>query len=248
MEDKDFIKAIAAEPSRDLDTSAMSDAERREAEAFQAEMQALDATIAAALAVPVPELKMPELPEIASDNVVGITSSNKRSEPAAKRPRAVAPTWLAVAASVAIAAVLGVRFLSPTPVYESLAAEAIAHMDHEPEAMQVTSVPVSERQLTSVVNNGGVELNRDVGLISYAKSCIINGKEVPHLVLQGETGPITLLLMPEERVENATPLSGESINGVILPVGDGSIAIIGEREEDFSQIEKKVVDSVAWRI
>lgn len=248
MEDKDFIQAIAAEPSRDLDTSTMTDADRREAEAFQAEMQALDATIAAALSVPVPELKMPELPEIAAANVVDITVSNKRSRPAASRPRATAPTWLAVAASVAIAAVLGVRFLGPSPVYESLAAEVVAHMDHEPDAMRVTSIPVAERQLASVVNTGGVDLDRNVGLISYAKSCVINGKEVPHLVLQGENGPITLLLMPEERVENATPLSGESINGVILPVGDGSIAIIGEREEDFAQIGKKVVDSVAWRI
>ena len=42
---------------------------------------------------------------------------------------------------------------------------------------------------------------------------------------------MTILLMPYEMVEMPIELSGQSIEGVILPVGDGSIAIIGERGE-----------------
>ena len=52
--------------------------------------------------------------------------------------------------------------------------------------------------------------------------------------------------MPDEMVDGAVELHGESINGVILPVGSGSIAIIGEGDEDLQDIQKSVVNSVVW--
>lgn len=240
MNDKELEKRIAAEPFADIDLSGLSAENRQSAEAFREEMQALDGRIAAALAVDVPELDLPELPEIGDDNVVNMPISNKR--------RLSAPEWIGIAASFLLVAVIGARMFDSGSDFPTLAEEVIAHLDHEPRALQVSSEPVAERRLTRVVNRSGVELDRNVGLITYARSCIINGKAVPHLVMQGESGPITLLLMPGEFVEKAVPLSGVSINGVILPVGDGSIAIVGEREERISRIEEQVVDSVRWKI
>jgi len=52
--------------------------------------------------------------------------------------------------------------------------------------------------------------------------------------------------MPEEHVSEATPIDGVSVKGVILPVGKGSVAIIGDREEQLEPIQKNVVNSVAW--
>jgi len=89
-------------------------------------------------------------------------------------------------------------------------------------------------------------MNRDIGLITFAEFCTINGKDVPHLVVQGERGPITILLMPYEKVAIATPLNGVNIRGVILPVGDGSIAIIGDREESLERVQQNVLNSVMW--
>ena len=83
-------------------------------------------------------------------------------------------------------------------------------------------------------------------LITYANPCIINGKRVPHLVVQGQHGPITILLMPEEKVNKETPLDGDTVHGVILPVGGGSIAIIGPREESLEPIQENVRASLTW--
>ncbi len=91
-------------------------------------------------------------------------------------------------------------------------------------------------------------MDRGIGLISYAQTCVINGMKIPHLVLQGKKGPITLLLMPDEKVSGPVSLTGESVNGVILPLGDGSIAIIGERDEQIQDLEQRVVDAVEWNI
>jgi len=104
----------------------------------------------------------------------------------------------------------------------------------------------SHRRLARVVPADVATMNHDAGLITYAQSCIINGKEVPHLVIQGKNGPVTVLLMPDEMVDGAVKIEGESINGVILPVGNGSIAIIGEEDERLDIIQESVMHSVSW--
>jgi len=197
-------------------------------------MIALDDKILRALSVKVPELNMPELPEIETSNVVSL-SSRRRFSP---------PTWFAMAATVVVAALIGIRFVAVDN--QTLAADVLAHLDHEPYALVVTDVAVSDERFRSVVPARIASMDRSAGLITYAQSCKINGKDVPHLVVQGEHGPVTILLMPGEKIPNALPLEGDTVHGVILPVGSGSIAIIGVREERLDLIEDRVLKSVTW--
>ena len=50
----------------------------------------------------------------------------------------------------------------------------------------------------------------------------------------------------QKAIDAAVELEGESINGVLLPVGGGSVAIIGERNEELESIRKNVMKSVTW--
>ena len=239
MNCEDFKQAIAADPSVLPEGAAEHAAGCESCAAFRADMRALDTGIAKALMIKAPELRLPELPPIEDDNV--------HSLPYRRKSRT--STWIAIAASFALAAIIGMQMVgNQTPGDYSLAEEVLAHLDHEPTALRVTDVAVSEDRLARVVNPSIGSMDRDVGLITYAASCVINGRTVPHLVMQGEKGPITLLLMPDEMVEGASTLDGESVTGVILPVGNGSIAIIGERDENIAEIEQKVIDSVEWSI
>lgn len=241
MNCNDYREAITADPSGSFDGADLHVAECESCSAYRDEIRAFDSRIAAALAIPVPELELPELPPLDADsNVVGF--------PQARTRRVTAPAWIGIAAGFAIAAVLGVRFLAEPTVYDSLADEVLAHLDHEPNALKRTTDPVSERTLANVVRADVASMDEAIGLITYAKTCVINGRKIPHLVIQGDSGPVTLLLMPEEHVDSAVTLSGESVNGVILPVGNGSIAIIGDRNENMSRIEQRVIDSVEWSI
>ncbi len=192
--------------------------------------------IARALELPVPELRMPELPEIDSDKVVAIKP----------RRRGIAPVWLAMAASLALVAIVGVRMFGGVAEYDSLAEEILAHLDHEPYALRVTDKAVSDDRLTRIVPSNLATLDHSAGLITYAQNCKIRGKVSPHLVIQGKSGPVTVILMPQVRVQSAETIEGESIHGAILPVGDGSIAIIGEKDEDLEPIQRSIIDSVAW--
>ncbi|MCK5325167.1 MAG: DUF3379 family protein [Woeseiaceae bacterium] len=234
MNCKDYKQAIATDPS--YNGGEVHVAECAACQAYRDDMQALERKIEKALALKVPELRIPELADIDTKNVVTLPA----------RRRFTTPTWLAVAAMVVVAAFVGIRMYGNDVTYPSLSAEILAHLDHEPYALRVTDVPVSDKKLTSVVPASIANLNHDAGLITYAQTCVINGKDIPHLVIQGKRGPVTILLMPDEMVDGAVELHGESINGVILPVGRGSIAIIGESDENLQDIQKSVVNSVVW--
>ena len=198
-------------------------------------MQALDLRIARALQIDVPPLVMPELPDV--DDKVAALPVRRRSK---------APLWFAVAATVVLGLSIALRMSSFFVEYDSLADEVLAHLDHEPRSLVVTDVPVSDRRLQRAVPASMAVFDRDETLITYANPCIINGKRVPHLVVQGQHGPITILLMPEEKVAEKTPLDGATVHGVILPVGEGSIAIIGPREEALEPIQENVRASLTW--
>ncbi len=241
MNCEQYKEAIAADPSESFDGGALHSAECSSCNAFRVEMQALDARISAALEIDVPALTVPELPSI--------TGEEKVVDLASRRPmKRTPPAWLALAASVVLAIVIGVRFVNTSTDHGTLAEQVIAHLDYEPKALMVTDVAVSEERLYSVVRPAIATLDRDLGLITYAMSCKINGREVPHLVVQGEKGPVTILLMPHEKIDMPIRLEGQNIEGIILPVGDGSIAIIGERGEPIDQLRTKVTENVKWSI
>jgi hypothetical protein len=130
--------------------------------------------------------------------------------------------------------------------FGTLEEQVLAHVDHEPMALLPSNTPVSDSRLANAVPSRVATMNRDVGLITFANFCSINGKDVPHLVMQGKRGPITILLMPYEKVAEPSTLNGVNIRGVILPVGDGSIAIVGDRDEPLEEVEQNVLDSVRW--
>lgn len=236
MNCEEFRKAVDADPSYDGGGAHLAGCAA--CRAYQAEMLALDARILRALAVDVPEAALPELPAIDTAGVTAIGGRRARQ----------APAWLALAAALVAAAFLGLRMLDPfAPQGAALADQILAHLPHEAFAVRVTDEAVSYARLGSVVANDVAQFDRGAALITYAQSCEINGKQVPHLVMQGESGPVVIILMPEEGVPGPLPFGDGSVDGVILPVGSGSIAIIGAKGQRVEDVEREVLDSITWQ-
>ena len=231
----DYKQAIGADPSFDGGAGHLS--ECQSCQEYRREMQALDLKIGRALALDVPELVMPSLDDVDTGNIVTLES----------RRRVTTKTWFSVAATVALAAFIGFRYgPDNTSGYASLADEVLAHVTHAPAALQVTDKKVSDDHLRDIVPASMANMDHSSGLITFAETCPISGYDVPHLVIQGEHGPITIMLLPNEKISEAISLNDENSHGVILPVGDGSIAIVGSREEKLEDVQKLILQSVTW--
>jgi hypothetical protein len=184
--------------------------------------------------------------------------------PQAARPQPIAPRmrapWrglsigrgrLAMAASVLFALVVagGLWLAAPPP---SLAADVVAHMAGEPQAWARTDVPVPASELADVLRDSHMRLDPNAGMVSYAQSCLFRGHRVPHLVVQTEMGPVTVMVLVHESVTKPVPFDEEGYRGVIVPVaGHGSLAVLARDQDatDLNAVERiaaRVRSAIVW--
>ena len=186
----------------------------------------LDRHILAALSVPVP----PRHARRATGSAV----------PGLDRRR-----WYALAASIVAGVLVGSLLWVGGP-RNSLAQDVLAHMDHEPEAFVVTTTPADDAVLGRVLERGGIRLRPEVGTVSYANSCRFRGRTVPHLVVQTDGGPVTVMVLRNEPLDAPVRFAEERFAGTIVPAGPGSIAVIGTGEAELEQITERVLAAVDW--
>jgi len=157
--------------------------------------------------------------------------------------------WLAIAASVtvAIGVAMGLWLAVPVP---SLAAAVVAHMAGEPQAWRTTDVPVPPEALGAVLAAAHIHLTPAAGVVSYASSCEFRGHRVPHLVVQTDQGPVTVMVLVHEPAGRTVAFDEAGYRGVILPVaGHGSIAVLTKNQADSAAIERvaaRVLGAIVW--
>jgi hypothetical protein len=133
----------------------------------------------------------------------------------------------------------------------SLAADVVTHMAGEPQAWRRTDVPVPTPKLLEVLHNTGMRLGAGAGVVSYASSCEFRGHRVPHLVVQSESGPVTVMVLVHEHVSKPVHFDEQGYRGVIVPVaGHGSLAVLTRgASADLTTVQliaKRVLDSIVW--
>jgi Protein of unknown function (DUF3379) len=157
--------------------------------------------------------------------------------------------WLAMAASLVVALLVGTLWLGAPRA--SLAADVVAHMAGEPEAWARTDVAVPAADLAPVLAEAHMRLRPDAGMVSYAQSCLFRGRHVPHLVVQTDMGPVTVMVLVHENVTAARTFDEGGYRGTIVPVpGHGSIAVLVKGGQgDLAQVESiaaRVKDAIVW--
>lgn len=231
MDCQEFREHIGADPAQWHEACAAHERSCAACAAYARRLRASERLIAAALRFDVAALR-----------------ARRARVPAARV--AFAPRALAAAASVAVAAVavwLGLTFI-PTQDPARLAEVVQNHWYHEPESWVRSEAPVPASVLDAVLDEDArIDLER-LRVVSYARSCLVNGRWVPHLVVQGRAGPVMVLLLPRDTLAEAVPLGlpDEGLRGVIVPLGQGSVAILAEEEEPLEALRREVVQSVEW--
>ena len=148
----------------------------------------------------------------------------------------------AMAASALLATLIagGSWLLWPQP---ALAGDVIEHVKHESDSWAAHEVlPASE--LALVLQQAGVKFDTSMPVV-YAMACPFRGHRVPHLVVQTTDGPVTVLLLAHERVSERQEFTDGGYHGVLVPAGEGSVAILARGEVPES-VAAKLVSGLRW--
>ena len=153
--------------------------------------------------------------------------------------------WYAVAAG-AVAGLAVSFWLLFTGGSESLHDSVVDHVYHEANLLVPSPDVVARPKLASVLERAGVQLVGDPGTVSYAGLCYFRGRLVPHMVVNGENGPVTVLVLRDERVDAPVAINEQGFSGTIVPVRGGSIAVVGGAGENMDAVEHRVVNAMDW--
>ena len=186
---------------------------------YREEMQAMDRLIYRALAVEAP--------------------SGQDATQLLSRKRATAPRLWRMAASVLFTVLVGAISLWLLTPRESFAQEAIVHVIHEQSSLVRTSETVDEARLEQIMSAAGLRLKPGAARVSYAQYCEFRGQRIPHLVVQTEKGPVTVLVVPHVPTQKQERIDEEGFEGMIVPAPRGVIVVLGQNVP---------VDDVAWTV
>lgn len=153
----------------------------------------------------------------------------------------------------AIAAVLllcaGLVFQFSGMTEPGLEHQVIDHIAHEANLIQgPASHWVDEARVNALLQSLGGHIDGKIGRVRHAGRCHMGKGDGLHLVLQGEQGAVTLFLMPRQAVDSAIPIQAGNLQGLILPHQGGSIAVVGQRDEDTLQIGEQARRAIRWEI
>lgn len=196
-------------------------------------LEGFDRRLAHALALPVPA-------ELAHRVILRATADESAAPPR---------RWLAAVAALGVLAIgltLALRWPAAPAPDAALAADLLAHMLHEPDTLEPTAVTVAHVKVREVLDRGEAGLTdaEALGTVSFARLCPFRGKLTPHLVFQGARGPVTVMVLRHVRVTEPTPFTEGGYQGMLVPVGEGSIAVIGSDEPSIQTVRGRVTRSV----
>jgi hypothetical protein len=152
---------------------------------------------------------------------------------------------MALAASLVLSVGIGILFwtLRPQP---SLAAGVVGHVVNE--ASSWTEVaPVSAAETGEVLKGAGVDLDPADTTVTYARLCLFNGHWVPHLIVRTATGPVTVMVLRQERVKAPQAFRQNGYSGVLVPTpAGGTLAVIAQGDPNMDDVTRALGPHLHW--
>jgi hypothetical protein len=159
------------------------------------------------------------------------------------RPRAQPVRRFALAASVVLALLLagGAWVLRPAT---ALARDVVTHVEEEADSWGASQRLPAE-QIAAILRTAGAHLDTSLPVV-YGYPCPFRGRPIAHLVVRTSNGPRTIMLLPHDHVRWRKKFSQDGLQGVLLPAGKGSIAVLSRDGEVPDALADELVSHVRF--
>jgi hypothetical protein len=225
MDELSFRRTIYAEPNTtdpDIIQAANNDPAKQ---AFWDEVKAMDAQLAQAMNIPVPENFADKL--ILRQGMDEFTQKRKKR-----------PWYVAMAASVAM--VVGVSYMTLLAGNNGLANDVFAHVSHEymNKEMTMGGENVTQEAINEKMATFNGSLSEDIGEVVSANYCYLNTIKSLHMIIRGKTGLVNLFVVPDNKSkELEEDFSNDELIGTSFLLSSAKIIIVGDDKEDVSQLQ-----------
>jgi hypothetical protein len=153
-------------------------------------------------------------------------------------------TGLALAASLLVALVVAGYAWNLRPADGGpLAGMAIAHVRSEAFSLTMTR-PIDAAQMRPVFAKRGVVLRDVPAHAVFAADCRVGPYRAVHLVLRENGSPITALYVVGHRVADARDFSRAGWHGREVPIGNGTLVLLGNGSAGFAAAERALSSAV----
>jgi hypothetical protein len=150
---------------------------------------------------------------------------------------------MALAASVLVALLVGAGAWLVRP-QTALAEEVVEHVRHEAGSWALQQ-RLSQEEIAAVLTRAGVQFDTSMP-VTYASPCPFRGHVAPHLVVQTAQGPVTVMLLSRQKLARRQKFTEEGYEGVLLPAGEGSVAVLSRGGAVPQATEAAVLSAVRW--
>jgi hypothetical protein len=124
---------------------------------------------------------------------------------------------------------------------------AIGHVRAEEAYLHAQGL-VAPTVLASLFASFGASLVQTIGTVRFADRCVIGDGEGIHLVLPGDRGAVTVLVMPGKPRLRRESFRGRGLRGLLLPAGSGSLAVVGQPGEPLDPVARRLLGAVYWQV
>ncbi|CAK4067178.1 MULTISPECIES: DUF3379 domain-containing protein [Vibrio] len=239
MDDLEFRRRIMSDPKcRDSELNAAIKESESNAK-FADEILDLDAQIAKAMNV--------DVPEDLADRILFNQTSNVKEDNVV-RPN-FARRAMAMAASVAFVAGLLVGQVNwgnivVSPAQASLASTAIKHVVDEKPFVNHLDEQVKSSQINAKMVPFSHSLSAHFPYhVYYLNHCGFGESNALHMVFRGEKGKVTLFLTGIA-ANDVSEFAEDGMVGIIEPMGEVSLILVGDKGENVAKIAENILDII----
>ena len=84
---------------------------------------------------------------------------------------------------------------------------------------------------------------------NFSKDCWVdfpNDLHGFHMVIQGNVGPVTVMVIPNDPLAADTLISDDRFEGKISPTSGGNLVVVGEKDESIEQFSNLLAANINW--
>ena len=226
----EFRRRMLSDPGANDEALSEHRAGCAECARFATDMNQFEATLKQASQTAVPE---------------GLASRILLRQRLAEQQKNRRTTWFALAASILFGFVV-VLGIVPQSSDQALQEVVLRHINDELNHLQDRK-NVSMESLNKLLRAHGAQFQTRLDrVVHYAGACQIRKNKGAHMVVESQAGPLTVLFMPGENIVRRKLFNDARFKGVILPVENGSMAIIGDDEKEINQLEQQLKSTLKF--